>query len=208
MWYGLLVLFTLAGCSGKTTLESFMREDVDLGFITRVAVLPYENHSRDEFADERVRDITITQILAYGLFDVVDKGQVDSVLRDEAVDLGEPMDAATLKRLGQRLNVQAFMLGSIDYVGEGRKGAVVYPELSITMRLLEVNSAMILWQASGNRNGDSLVGRLFGIAPADTYRVSMYLVRQLLASIPAIPAAAAPAPAPASVQPASPAVTN
>ena len=73
--------------------------------------------------------MTITQVLANGLFDVVDKGLVDSALREEAVNLkNAPMDGATIKMIGQRLNVQAFLMGTIDYAGEIQRGASSYSQ--------------------------------------------------------------------------------
>lgn len=180
----LLVLLFFAGCGGKNNLESFLREDVDLAFVTRVAVVPFENNSKEQFAAERVRGMAITQILAQGLFDVVDKGLVDSALREEAVDLAKaPMDAGVMKRLGQRLNVQAFLFGTIDQAGDIQRGNNSYSALSVTLRLVDVNTGMIFWQASGSRTGDSMSKRLFGLGSDDEFRIAINLLRQLLTTV-------------------------
>lgn len=181
-----LSLFCLisSGCSGIKGDQAFVREDVDLDFILNIAVLPFENHTEDKFVMERVRDVTITQVLALGLFDVVDKGLVDSVLREEAIDKGMPIDKPTIKRLGQLLKVQALLLGSVNESDEKRLGSSSYPELSLTLRLVETKSGMILWQASGHRAGDSLLTRLFGLTPTDSFQVSLQLVRSLLGTMP------------------------
>ena len=183
----LLFLFTLwglSGCGGSTNMESFLREEVDLTYVVKVAVVPFENISKDQYAAERLRGMVITQILAQGLFDVVDKGLVDSALREEAIDLDKgPMDAGSLKRLGQRLNVQAFLLGTIDQSGAVQRGSTSYPELSITLRLVDTNTGMIFWQASGSRSGDSMGKRLFGLGSDDEFKIALKLLRQILASI-------------------------
>jgi len=108
----LVIVDILSGCGVKTSSQSFLREDTELGFVQRVAVLPFENHSKDEFAAARARDFTITQGLAMGLFDIVDKGLVDSVLQEEVIEPGAPLDESMTKRLGQRLKVQAILLGA------------------------------------------------------------------------------------------------
>lgn len=165
-------------------MEAFLREDVDLTYVTKVAVVPFENNSKEQFAAERIRGMVITQILAQGLFDVVDKSLVDSALREEAVDLSKaPMDAATMKRLGQRLAVQAFLLGSIDQAGVVQRGNNSYPELSITLRLVDTNTGMIFWQASGNRTGESMGKRLFGFSSDDDFKIALKLLRTVFATI-------------------------
>jgi hypothetical protein len=179
----LLFLSLLSGCAGKTTI-SYMREDVTLDFVNRVCVLPLANNTDQKYAAELARDVINTQILAMDIFDLVDKGIVDSVLHEEALDPGAPVSQLMLSRLGQRLNVQAIMIGAVDLAGDKRVGSVIVPEMSLTLRLIETKSGLILWQASGHYAGDSIIGRLFGITPDDTYKVTAKLAKELLATIP------------------------
>lgn len=185
--FGCLTLWVLvlAGCASKSVSKYFVREEVDFGFIQRTAVLPFENNSTDSFASERARDVTITQILSLGLFDTVEKVLVDNVLYEEGIEKGTPIDPLTLKRIGQRLDCQAVILGTVDLAGSGRVGAISYPEMALTLRLIEVNSGLILWQASGNLSGESFGRRLFGLKADDAYQVTLKLVRNLLQTAPA-----------------------
>jgi len=180
------VSFGLTGCGlsfmGKS--KAYVRENVDFGFVQKIAVLPVENNSKDEFAPELVRDITITRILAMKLFDVTDKGLVDSFLREEAIDPGKPIDAATIKRLGQKLNVQSLLLTTLDISADSRKGTMSYPEMSVTLRMLEVETGMVIWQSGGHQSGDSIWRRLFGLAGRDKYQVTVSLVEDILHTIP------------------------
>ena len=175
----LLIVDMLSGCGVKTSSQSFLREDAELGFVQMVAVLPFENHSKDEFAAARARDFTITQGLAMGLFDIVDKGLVDSVLQEEVIEPGAPLDESITKRLGQRLKVQAILLGAVDYAEEGKRGNFAFPELSLTMRLVDVDTAVILWQASGHGSGYCLWKRLFGLAPRDIFQVGLATIEDI-----------------------------
>jgi hypothetical protein len=188
-WYGAvwaLLLFLAGGCALTPGggAKSYVREDVDFGFVRKIAVLPLENNSKDEFAPEMLRDIVITRIFAMRLFDVADKGMVDSLLREEAIDAGKPIDAPTIRRIGQRLNAQALLLGTVDLAAEGRKGAVSYPEMALTLRILDVESGLVIWQAGGNASGDSLSRRLFGLSSRDRYQVGAELVHDLLRTVP------------------------
>jgi TolB-like protein len=176
----MLLLVTLAGCgSRQLTQESFMREGVSLASIETIAMLPLENLGGGAGPAERVREITMTQVLASGLFDVLDKGRVDSTLRAEALAPDAPIETATLRRLGQRLGVQAFLLGSVEQSMESR-GAAAYPEISLTLRLVDSESGLVLWQASGRGSGYSLRDRLFGLAPRNSFQVTLELVNRML----------------------------
>ncbi|MEN8135144.1 MAG: hypothetical protein ABFS18_06350 [Thermodesulfobacteriota bacterium] len=179
----LVLLGMLVGCGGKFTREEFVRGDVDFEVVSRVAVLPFLNHTSDKFIHERVRNVAITQLLANGVADVVDRGIVDSVLYEEVIDPFQPIDLINLKRLGQRLNVQAFLLGSVDMVAKKQSGAFAYPQLALTLRLVEGQSASILWQSSGHWTSESFVGKMFGIAPTDSYHINIELLNRMMKSL-------------------------
>jgi hypothetical protein len=187
LFYGCITLgvLMLAGCGSRSASNSFVREDVDFSFIERIAVLPFTNNSADKFAPERARDLTITQVLQLGLFDTVEKVLIDNVMYEEGIEIDGPIDPLTLKRIGQRLNSQAVILGTVDLAESARLGSTNYPVMAMTLRLVEVNSGLILWQASGNTSGESFSGRLFGLKTDDPYQITNKLVRRLLRTAPA-----------------------
>jgi TolB-like protein len=177
------VLFSLAGCSATIDFESFLRQEVTLDYVKKVAVLPFANNSTDPLASLRCREIIMTEVMASGRFEVVEKGQVDSLLKAEAIDPGAPIDAPLLRRLAQRLGVQAFLMGSVDDVGVNQIGNAAYPVFSMSMRLVDSESDLVLWQASGRKTGYSIWGRLFGIGYKDSFQVTLELIRTLLATM-------------------------
>ena len=54
----ILFVFALAGCSPR--IQHYVDQSLDLGFVQKVAVLPLENNTDNEFAHERVQSILIT----------------------------------------------------------------------------------------------------------------------------------------------------
>lgn len=172
------LVLLVTGCSGKGGIRSYMRENVSLAHIERIAVLPFEGSANAP----RIREFTMTQVLSTGMFDVVDKGRVDSFLAQEAITPGMPLDAPTLRRLGQIVNVQAFMLGSVEQVTEAR-GSAQFSEITMTLRLIDAETGTLLWQASGLGSGYSLADRLFGMSPKDNFQVTMGLLRRLLSTM-------------------------
>lgn len=176
----LLLALVITGCAGKFDSQEFMRENVDMGAVSRIAVLPFQNFTGDIFVAERTRDIVTTQLLALGIADVVDRGLVDSVMAEEVIDPKLPVDQINMKRLGQRLNVQAFLLGTIDMAGEKKSGSLAYPVLGVTLRLVDAQAGMIIWQSSGRWTSETVLGRLFGMKPTDDFHVSLELMKRML----------------------------
>jgi len=176
-------LLSVAGCGGQQASKAFLREEVDLSYIKTIAVLPFEGQGGGQGVAAKAREITITEVLATGVFDVVDKGRVDSALRAEAIDSVQAIDPTTMRRLGQRLKVQAFLLGSVDQAGDIRVGSAVYPEVTLTLRLVDAEAGLLLWQASGRGSGYSLMDRLFGLGAKNSFEVTLDLLERLLGTL-------------------------
>lgn len=168
------MLLFLSGCGSSSMIKSFNREEASLGHIQTVAVLPFEGGGNAP----RIREFTMTQVLASGIFDVVDKGRVDNVLQQEGISGATPLDSSTIRRIGQRLKVQAFILGSVEQ-GMETRGNAAFPEITMTLRLIDVETGLVLWQASGRGTGFSMADRLFGLAPKDSFQVTMSLLKDL-----------------------------
>jgi TolB-like protein len=178
----LAMLISLSGCGGGSLTRAFLREGASLGHIQTVVVLPLEDLGGGGGAAQRTREIIMTQVLTARLFDVVDKGRVDSVLRDEVIEPGTPLDAPALRRLGQRLGAQGFIVGSVEQGAETR-GNASYPVINLTLRLLDAETGTLLWQATGRGSGYSVLDRLFGFAPKNQFEVTLHLLNRMLMSI-------------------------
>ena len=179
-----ITILSMYGCATRQDVATFVRQETDLAYVTKVAVLPFQNGTDDKFAPQRVRDLTITQILSMEIFDVVDRGVVDSTLREMAIDKTMQINTPILKRLGQRLGVQAFIHGVVESIGANRSGAFSYPEVSLTMKLIDAETSMVLWQSSAHKNGYSLWDRLFGLDPQDGFQLTLNLTQEMLLTIP------------------------
>jgi hypothetical protein len=85
--------------------------------------------------------------------------------------------------LGQRLGVEAFIMGSMDSIGESRSGNYSYTELTMSIRLVDSEKSLVLWQASGRGSGYSIWDRLFGLGSRDSFQITLELIRSLLRSM-------------------------
>ncbi len=176
------LLVALSGCA--VTQQSFIAEGVDLGYVERIAILPLENNTDDTFAAERVRDILSTSILAQGYYNVVEKGNLARFLNEEvASDKGTLLDKSVAQRLGKDLKVDAYIAGAIDDYRQVSNGPYSYWVVAATLRLVDIKSGEIIWQASGTESGYNTFQRLFGFASQDSNQVSLRLVQRLLNTI-------------------------
>jgi polysaccharide biosynthesis protein PelC len=162
----------------------YASEAIGIGYVKRIVVLPFENHSGTKFAEERFRDVVTTEILSRGLFDIVEKGQVQRFLREELVSKEqENLDLVTAQRLGEDLNVEAYMAGSVREFSEKQNGTYRYPLVSASLRLVDVKTGEIIWQASGSESGYRIWNRIFGFVSRDAGTVGFRLAGRLLKTL-------------------------
>lgn len=167
-----LILFVLSllGCKGPM---SYMHPSADFTYIKRVAIAPLMNLTTDKFADDRVMNVVATEILRRGVFDVVEFGEVEKVLREEGLKEDKLVSKNIAARAGKRLNIEAMIIGSVMEYGVSRVGGSSLPEVSITLKLVDVSSYTILWEATYSEKGTNILDQLFGIrreSPEDLCR--------------------------------------
>jgi len=155
----LFFLFSL-GCKGPMT---YINPSVDFSYIRRVAVAPIINLTNDKFAGEKVMNVVATEILRRGVFDVVEFGEVSKVLREEGLKQGNLIGKQLAARAGKRLNIEAILIGSVMQYGVSNIAGSSFPEVSISLKLVDVNSHTILWEATHNIKGANILDQLFGI---------------------------------------------
>lgn len=185
--YGLLVLVfccsLFSGCSSAP--RYYAAESLGLGYVKRVVVLPFKNHTDSKFAEERFSDVVITEILSRGLFEVVEKGETKRFLSEELIQKEQDtLDQMTTMRMGQELNVQAYLAGSVEDFSIERNGNYSYPVIAATLRLIDTQTGQIIWQASGSESGYRTFDRLFGFVSEDVNQTVFRLAQRLLATVP------------------------
>jgi TolB-like protein len=178
-----LVIFFLifvAGCS--SSVIRYINPEANFSYIRKVAILPFNNMSGDRFAGERVRNTLTVELLSRGVFDVMERGEVSKVmglvLRAAGFEEGRALevDKETLKLLGEKLGVQAVILGSVDeYTGRGRA-----PIVSLSMRMLDTSSGIILWQAKSTALGTTTWRKIVGIEESDRSTMTRKAVKKAL----------------------------
>ena len=180
---GGVVLFFLIFIGGCGSTVRYINPTANFSYIKKIAVLPFNNLSDDRYAGERIRNSLIVDLMSRGVFEVVEQGEVTKVLsvifREAGVEEGRavPVDKETLKLIGEKLSVQAVILGSVDeYSGAGSGGSIV----SIGARMIDTGSGIILWQAKTTETGRSILRKLIGIEEVDRSELTRKAVKNAL----------------------------
>jgi hypothetical protein len=153
---------------------------MDFGAIKTVAVLPFNNLSRDNAGGERVRDVFSNMLLATGGMYVLPHGEVArGVMRVGIQNAADP-SAEEITKLGQVLKCDAIIGGTVKEYGEVRSGTSTANVVSASIHMFETATGKIVWSASSTKGGISMTDRMFGGGGAPVNDVTEAVVNDLL----------------------------
>lgn len=156
------VLLLAAACAPTVTSNVFRDPNMDFGAIQVVAVMPFQNLSRDNVAADRVRDVFINRLLSTGAVYVLPVGEVArGVARTDIQTPATPSPEEVVK-LAATLKCQAVVTGVVREYGEVRSGNSAASVVSISVQMFEGQTGKTVWTASSTRGGITIWDRLFG----------------------------------------------
>lgn len=176
----LLALLSLSGCGAP---QYFVHSSYDFSNVKKVAVLPLENLSQDQLAGERVRKALIAELLATGMVEVVEPGQVNRSLNQLNLQSVSAISLEDLKKVGGSLGVQLLFLGSLDVYDRINVGGGVFPDVTISLRAVDVATGTIVWSSTNSGGGVGIVGRLFGFGGDTMSEATQKTIRAALATL-------------------------
>jgi hypothetical protein len=157
-----LVLLLLTACAPQVTGPVYRDAAMDFGAIQTVAVMPFQNLSRESTAADRVRDVFINALLSTGAVYVVPVGEVArGVSRVEIQAPAAPSPEEVIKLAGN-IKAQAVITGVVREYGEVRSGTSASSVISISVQMLEAQTGKTVWTATSTKGGINFVDRLFG----------------------------------------------
>lgn len=177
----LFLLTSIFGCGSTAT--SYIKPRVDFSYLQRAAVLPFQNLTRDELADERMRSVFLTEVLAAQVLEIADPRETATALTELGVLGNEALTPEQAVALGKRLSVDAVFSGSVEEYGYARGGLDRSPEITAVFALTETETGSIVWRAQIHETGSSFWRGLFGGSPDDIYEVSRKTVRRALGTL-------------------------
>ena len=169
-FYGLMCL---SGC----TPDHFIKKETDFSNVKSVAVLPFENFTSDTYAGEKIRRIVITELLSKGI-DVIEPGEVTKLLMELRVRSLGSIRLSEIKKIGETLDVDAVMRGSVEAFGISSGYSVKYPEVTINLMLIDTSSGNIIWSVRHTSGGASFWTRHFGTEGISLSEAARKVVRE------------------------------
>jgi len=176
--FAMLVCFFLISCSSTFNLKYYQKEEF-FG-LKKLAVLPLENLTNDKNAHQKIRAILISELLKKGV-EVLDPGEVNRALEEMKLASVGALRVAELQELGKKLSVDGIIVGSVENFEINRGGSVSfvsYPEVTINLRLIEVNSGKMLWSIRHSKNGLNFWVRHFGTEPMTLTECAREVVKE------------------------------
>lgn len=175
-------LAILSRCASTPTTK-YLHPNADLTAIKKVAVLPFENLSQERSAGDKVQKLFLTELLSLETFDVVEPGQVTKLLKTERIESIDSLGPPELKKLGEALKVQGLFLGSVVDYADNRSGSTPAPDVTIQLRLVEVQSGVTIWSASRTRSGATTSAKLFGVGGQSLTQAARQLIKEELSTL-------------------------
>ena len=176
----------ISGCAGGMEATRFANPSFDFSFVQRVAVIPFDNLSGDRAAGLRATRLAITELLASGALDVVEPGEVEAALSQiTGVAPGHRVSPSTeqIVSLGQALNVQAIILGTVTQSENLRSGSVPIPVVTLDVRMVEAETGVTVWAATQSERGATFSARVLGTGGDPLSETTRECVRNVLATL-------------------------
>ncbi|RPI37841.1 MAG: hypothetical protein EHM54_02135 [Nitrospiraceae bacterium] len=175
------VLLVLGGCA-TDDVRHYLRPNAEAAGIKKIAVLPLETLTQDQYAGEKVRRMLISEILSRRA-DVIEPGEITSFL----VALQKPLyrlEMKDIRELGEKLGADAVLLGSVEAYKMTSGLTVSYPDVSINLRLVETSSGKIIWSAVSTSGGASFWTRHFGAEGLSLSETARKVVKEAVDTLP------------------------
>lgn len=158
----LVLALILGSCAPAITSPIFRDPNMDFGSIQTVAVMPFQNLSRDSLAAERVREVFINRLLSTGALYVVPVGEVARAVTRAEIASPATLSPEDVVKLAGFLKAQAVVTGSVREYGEVRSGSSTANVISIGVQMLEAQTGRVVWSATSTKGGIGVTDRLLG----------------------------------------------
>jgi hypothetical protein len=155
----LIVPLSFYSCNGN--IKKYKHADIGTNNLYRIAVLPLENLTDHEYADEKIRSLVIMDLLARDV-NVIEPGEVMRAIRELRIKSAKSISGRDIQSLGDLLDVDVILKGSVGTFEMKKGTAVSYPEVSVHLMLLGVKTGDIVWSAWHTSGGASFWTRHFG----------------------------------------------
>jgi hypothetical protein len=157
-----LLLVLLSACASRSGMTVYHDPNFDFASVRIVAVLPFENLSKEPLAASRVRDVLMNMLLSTGSVYVLPAGEVARGMARAGIEKESAPTTESVVKLGGIVKADAVITGVVREYGEIRSGSTSSNVVSLSVQMIETQTGRVVWTASSTRGGISTADRLFG----------------------------------------------
>jgi curli biogenesis system outer membrane secretion channel CsgG len=145
----------------------------------RVAVMDFENKA--QYGGWRIgsgaADILTTELVKVGKFDMFERKNLQSVIKEQDLGASGRMDPSTAARIGKIIGVNYIITGAVTEYGQSRAGGggggvnvgKVGYQSTVDVRMVDAVTGKIVFADSGSGSKSSLQVRVFGFGGGESF---------------------------------------
>jgi hypothetical protein len=134
----------------------FISDDFDPAALDRIIVMPMVNRTRHLGAGRQFAEVLGHEWFTLGGVQVVEPSELRAALIRQRVRSIENMDPAILRGIGQEVDARFIVMGSVDgYSEEVSVGSDRFPEVEVTIRMVDSLDGRIVAAVAARRRGDA-----------------------------------------------------
>jgi len=157
-----LLLVFLSACASRSGPEIYHDPNFDLASVRIVAVMPFENLTKETLASSRVRDVFMNMLLSSGALYVLPAGEVARGMTRAGIEKATAPSAEDAVKLGGIVKADAVITGVVREYGEVRSSSTTANVVSLSLQMIETQTGKVVWTASSTQGGITTGDRLFG----------------------------------------------
>jgi hypothetical protein len=146
-----IAVMLIGGCSSG---ESYVKAGYDFTRLDKIAIVDVQGDISSEPAKNQIADFFGMELLKKG-FEPVERAQVQTLLKEQKFQTSGLTSQEGAAKAGRILNVPAVLVVNIPNFGE---------QMSMTAKMINVETAGILWMGSGSGKTQKTLSTIFGAA--------------------------------------------
>jgi len=163
------------GLSGALLALALVAAAAGAGDKPRIAVLEFKNKADNQWwyhgGATAAQDVFVTELVKSGKFRVIEREQLDALMREKGLSLSGDIDPSTAIKAGKLLGLNYLLTGAVTEYGEtdvggggfgisaGKKKFVA----AMNARLINTTTGEIVWADEGRGEESSVKVSVFGV---------------------------------------------
>ncbi len=174
-----LILLSFTACA--TSSGTYYHDpNMDFAAIKTVAVMPFNNFTRDSVAADRVRDVFINMLQSTGEIYVLPTGEVTRGTVLVAIANPPSPSPEEIVKFAGLIKADAVITGTVKEYETVRSASTSANIISLSVQMMEARTGKVVWTASSTKGGISMLDRLFGGGGKPMNKVTEEAVNDIL----------------------------